>query len=915
MADKPLAVRDSAFVRLLRALRLVEVDSDGMTNHDAGADWASDVAATEQYSHLNSLASMSRFPFVYAAVNAISQDLSRIPIRLRKGRGANAEPVENHPFLDLIDEPSTRTPKVLFLRQLITDLVLSGDAYVLIAGKSQPEALLRMHPSRVRVVPSPDGQVDSFEYSAGAPIRYEYDQVAWISTPSWSDDPRGLYGVGAIQSLHSDLMTEKATAELTALTSATGRPTGILAPSEEGDRWSKSQIDMVKDAYTESMSKGSAVLVVGGAVDYTPISWSPRDMEFTEVRKLTRESILAALDVPPARVGLPNTNYATAAAQSKRYFESLIGRADLFAAEFTRIARQFPNSDDLYVYFDFSDVEALQESKTERVGRVLSWNMLGLSPAEAAALEGFDEYPNEPEPVQNVDEPEIDAIDETPDAGTDEPLAATALNGAQVASLISILGQVSIGALSSDAAVALIGAAFPTVSDDQARRIVEGANPVADPDAEPEPETEIELSEDDDDDESRFFFRAYETIDFDLPDGVIDELERGLEWYEEGKAGDGLTEATVRAARRMVSEGEATPEKVRLMVPWFARHESDKTGEGFKPGEDGYPSAGRVAWSLWGGDAGQTWSNKVLDQMTREDSERDEGDGESKTGGEWIAETKDDEGFAVWRAIMDDIHGPQERALARAVRVHLRGHAARIAARLEDALEGEYEAKGGALAKVTRANLGDEWLADLLDMATEKIALIRATVPIFTATIRKAFARALEDLGPAAGDVVEITDSAVDRLARRTARNMADDMEKLTFDRVGKLVNDMIDEGATIGQMQAALMGPDFAFSPQRALRVARTETTKSMTAGQRAGYEAAAKRGIDLEIEWFSQPGARDSHKRGKGLGGQRVKPTEPFVVPSGVKGAGQTGMHPGDFDSAHLNVNCRCTLTAKVK
>ena len=790
MADKPLAVRESTFVRILRALRLVEVDPDGMTTHDAGADFATDQGATEVYSHLNSLAAMSRFPFVYAAVNAISQDLARIPIRLRKGRGADAEPVDNHPFLDLIEQPSTRTPKVLFLRQLICDLVLSGDAYCLVAGKGKPEALLRLHPSRVRVVPTSDGQVDSFEYNAGSPIRYDYEQVAWISTPSWSHDPRGLYGVGAIQSLHADLMTEKATAELTALTSATGRPTGLLSPSEEGDRWSRDQIRMVKEAYTESMNKGSGVLVVGGAVQYTPIAWSPREMEFSEVRKLTRESILAALDVPPARVGLPNTNYATAAAQSKRYFESLIGRADLFAAEFTRIARMFENSEDLYVYFDFGDVEALQESKSERVSRVLSWNMLGLSPAEAAALEGFDEYPSDPDP----DPADIVEGDEgaTPSGGpTEEPLAATALNGAQVSSLISILGQVSIGALSPDAAVALIGAAFPTVSQDQARRIVDGAQPALNPEAPTEAPTEI-----------------------------------------------------------------------------------DDEGDEPEPGEDD--------------------------------------DNEDRDGGNWIAVSKadEDEYAAVWRAIIDDVHTPQEKALSKAVQLHLRGHAARVAARLEDKLG----RRSGDLTVVKRADLGVEWLADLLDISAEKLLLIRATLPIIKETITKAFTRALADLGPSAGEVVEITDAAVDKLARRSARNMADDMEKLTFDRVSKMVNDMIDEGATIGEMQKALLD-EFAFDPVRALRVARTETTKSMSAGQRAAYEDAAKRGIDIEIEWFSQPGARDSHKRGTGLGGQRVKPGEPFVVPKGVKGAGQTGMHPGDFDSAHLNVNCRCTLTGKVK
>jgi ATP-dependent protease ClpP protease subunit len=44
------------------------------------------------------------------------------------------------------------------------------------------------------------------------------------------------------------------------------------------------------------------------------------------------------------------------------------------------------------------------------------------------------------------------------------------------------------------------------------------------------------------------------------------------------------------------------------MHSYFSRHEVDKKGRGFSPGEEGYPSAGRIAWALWGGDPGQTWA-------------------------------------------------------------------------------------------------------------------------------------------------------------------------------------------------------------------------------------------------------------------------------------------------------------------
>jgi hypothetical protein len=61
------------------------------------------------------------------------------------------------------------------------------------------------------------------------------------------------------------------------------------------------------------------------------------------------------------------------------------------------------------------------------------------------------------------------------------------------------------------------------------------------------------------------------------------------------------------------------------MVSYFARHEVDKEGEGWSPGQDGYPSAGRIAWALWGGDSGKTWAQKVSDQMDSIDEEKKDG--------------------------------------------------------------------------------------------------------------------------------------------------------------------------------------------------------------------------------------------------------------------------------------------------
>lgn len=104
---------------------------------------------------------------------------------------------------------------------------------------------------------------------------------------------------------------------------------------------------------------------------------------------------------------------------------------------------------------------------------------------------------------------------------------------------------------------------------------------------------------------------------FEVTQAMREEATRGLEWRAE--YGRGGTAVGVARARD-IKNGRSLPlETVRRMHSYFSRHEVDKDAEGFRPGEDGFPSAGRIAWALWGGDPGQTWARAIIE---REDDER-----------------------------------------------------------------------------------------------------------------------------------------------------------------------------------------------------------------------------------------------------------------------------------------------------
>ncbi len=112
----------------------------------------------------------------------------------------------------------------------------------------------------------------------------------------------------------------------------------------------------------------------------------------------------------------------------------------------------------------------------------------------------------------------------------------------------------------------------------------------------------------------------YDHIDFTPPAGVREEAAKGLEWRRE--YGRGGTAVGVARARDLSNGRTISPETARRMKAYFDRHEVDQQGEGYRPGEPGFPSNGRIAAALWGGfDHGWSWSKKLVRQMNAADED------------------------------------------------------------------------------------------------------------------------------------------------------------------------------------------------------------------------------------------------------------------------------------------------------
>lgn len=116
------------------------------------------------------------------------------------------------------------------------------------------------------------------------------------------------------------------------------------------------------------------------------------------------------------------------------------------------------------------------------------------------------------------------------------------------------------------------------------------------------------------------------SMSFNVPQAVRNAAKRGLELRRENKRGGlsneqasnlGIGSGVQRAVN--LSEGKVSLQTLKRMKSFFARHRVYK--------EKGYhkdkTSASYISWMLWGGDAGDAWATRTLEQIEKKENQNE----------------------------------------------------------------------------------------------------------------------------------------------------------------------------------------------------------------------------------------------------------------------------------------------------
>jgi HK97 family phage portal protein len=239
-------------------------------------------------------------PWVYVAVNRITEAAALVPLRVYRLHGERRESLSAHPAERLLTAPNPFLSGFDLIEQTIGALELTGNAYWFLAGDAQgrPAQIWPLRPDRVAVVPDERDHVRGYIYTIdGQEIPLEAVEV--IHFRRWH--PRSdYYGLSALQAARLAVQNDEAMARWNRDSFGADHavPAGIVNITEYV---SDADFERIKREWRQSYGGGErrTAFLRGGAVQWQGIGLSQQDVDFLNGRRFNREEIFHIYGIPP----------------------------------------------------------------------------------------------------------------------------------------------------------------------------------------------------------------------------------------------------------------------------------------------------------------------------------------------------------------------------------------------------------------------------------------------------------------------------------------------------------------------------------------------------------------------------------------------------------------------------------------
>ena len=382
------------------AVRAARIPTTRVLVDNLGADSAND-AGSQDWSSVNYGTYYATSSTVHSAVKVLAEAVARPPLTVwhRHSPDAELEPAgHNHPMQMLLDQPNSMWTSGEFWRAVESWLALTGSAFVQIEldGHLTPVEMWPLRSDEVRVLLSEDSRsVTGFVHEgADGSTAILRNEMIWFRRFNPIQPYAGLSSIAPTRAA-VDMSSEAMRFNRSFFKNA-ATPSDLVVKVSNGHP-SAREIERFLERWQERFStpeKAHSPVILGEGLEMKHVGLNHRDMEFVAALSWSVEEVSRAFGVP--KVFLSEFEDATLAnVRTMEQFlwrNTIIPELRLFEGVLNRrLAPQFSEfPGQAQARFDLSQIEAIQESQSDRADRVSNLVASGvISVAEARRELGY----------------------------------------------------------------------------------------------------------------------------------------------------------------------------------------------------------------------------------------------------------------------------------------------------------------------------------------------------------------------------------------------------------------------------------------------------------------------------------------------------------------------------------------------
>lgn len=245
-------------------------------------------------------------PQVRTVVSFLARNVAQLGLHVfRRVSDTDRERVADHPVSALLAKPNGYTTSYRFIEALVSDLSIYDNAFWLkIKPKDDQDAgLVRLDPTQVEIKGDSPYVAERYKVNKS---EFKPEDVVHFHGYNPADARQGVSPMETLRVLlaedyQASLFREQLWRNQARMSGHLERPAGAPEWSQLGKERFRAQWQA---QYTGDGARAGGTPILEDGMRYVPTATTPRDAQYIEARKLTREEVTAAYHIPLTMVGL-----------------------------------------------------------------------------------------------------------------------------------------------------------------------------------------------------------------------------------------------------------------------------------------------------------------------------------------------------------------------------------------------------------------------------------------------------------------------------------------------------------------------------------------------------------------------------------------------------------------------------------